>query len=180
MIYISSHTWQKKKKKKDKDLRRIVMGEESRSARRRLTVREPCAITGSYIMRLWKPRAAPNGHRGLIMTTLLLAYSIIHDFLITAAIRNGGEGGWGGGGGRLHLWRAGVQARLTVRRDSEETAGGTTVYPYIVLRVMNVARKRMSRGRGRVGGGGGVGGVLQKTDKRSRSADYIYRCALSL
>lgn len=86
----------KKKKKKDKDLRRIVMGEESRSARRRLTVREPCAITGSYIMRLWKPRAAPNGHQGLIMTTLLLAYSIIHDFLITAAIRNGGEEGAGG------------------------------------------------------------------------------------
>lgn len=111
------------------------------------------------------------------MTTLLLAYSIIHDFLITAAIRNGGEGG----GGEITFvagWRAGVQARLTVRRDSEETAGGTTVYPYIVLRVMNVARERMSRGRGRVGGGGR--GVLQKTDKRSRSADYICRCALSL
>lgn len=87
------------------------------------------------------------------MTTLLLAYSIIHDFLITAVIRNGsvrGEGGRGdieGEGGRLHLWRAGVQGRLTARKDSEETAGGTTVYPYIVLRVMNAARERMS-GRG--------------------------------
>lgn len=80
-------------KRKDKDIRVIVMGVESRSVQCGLTVREPCAITASYIMRLWKLRAAPNGHRGLIMTTLLLAYSIIHDFLITAAIRNRGGGG---------------------------------------------------------------------------------------
>lgn len=78
------------KKESDKGMRRIVTGEESGSVWTRLTVSEPCAITGSYW--LWKPRAGPNGHQGLIMTTLLLAYSIIHDFLITAAIRNRGTG----------------------------------------------------------------------------------------
>lgn len=53
------------------------------------------------------------------MTTLLLAYSIIHDFLITAAIRNGGEGG--GGGNYICGWLAGWRAGAA---DSEERFGG--------------------------------------------------------
>lgn len=53
------------------------------------------------------------------MTTLLLAYSIIYDFLITAAVRSG----WMGVGGRVvgitfvAGWRAGTA-------DSKERFGG--------------------------------------------------------
>lgn len=60
------------------------------------------------------------------MTTLLLAYSIIHDFLITPAILNGGRITFLAA--RARVW---ARRRAEEEDSGEETAGGTTVYPIL-------------------------------------------------
>lgn len=58
------------------------------------------------------------------MTTLLLGYCIIHDFLITQAILNSED--------HISVGVCLIVSMLMVRKN-RETAGGTTVYPKLYI-----------------------------------------------